>query len=85
MNNTSTQHIDETLSVRLLPESFSVAVIRRIARKHGLTLVRGRGQFSISNHLQFMLLDNRNRIIGGARYDMTEADVVDYLNELEAR
>jgi hypothetical protein len=45
-------------------------------------MVRGRGEFSVSNHLQFMLLDNRNRIIGGPRYDMTEQDVLDYLEAL---
>ena len=67
-----------------IEEQFSVREISRLAKKHGLTLVRGRGQFSVSNHLQFMLLDSRNRIIGGPRYDMTEADVVDYLTELEA-
>lgn len=66
-------------------ETLSVRVIRRIAKKHGLTLVRGRGQFSVNNHLQFMLLDSHHRIIGGPRHDMTEADVVDYLSELEAR
>lgn len=73
-----------TIARQANPETFSVAVIRRLSRKHGLTLVRGRGQFSISNHLQFMLLDSHHRIIAGPRYDMTEADVVDYLTELEA-
>jgi len=63
------------LQANLVDEQFSIRVIRRLAKRHGLTMVRGRGQFSVSNHLQFMLLDSRNRIIGGPRYDMTPDEV----------
>jgi len=72
-NAVETFQADETLSVR---------VVRRIAARHGLTLVKGRGQISIDNLGEYMLLDEHKTIIGGPRFDMTETEILDYINEL---
>ena len=68
--------------VNPVEEQFSTRVIRRLAKKHGLTIVRGRGKISIDNLGEYMLLDERKTIVGGPRYDMTEQEILSYINAL---
>jgi hypothetical protein len=63
-------------------EKALTAKAKRLAKRHGFAMVKGRGQFCMSNRLQYMLLDKRNSIVAGPRFDLTAQDVMDFLEEL---
>ena len=56
---------------------------RQMAKRHGMRMRKSRARLSIDNCGEFVLMDARNVIVGGQRYDWTPEDVIDYLNALD--
>ena len=57
--------------------------LRRALNKHGYSLRRSRKPISIDNMGEYMIVDIfSNSVAGGSRFDLSLADVADWLHEM---
>jgi hypothetical protein len=54
---------------------------RAKARRNGYTVTKSRAGISVDNHGQFMLVDDRNHVVLGDRYDASIEEIDQYLDE----
>ena len=55
--------------------------VRRLAKRRGYLVRKSRQQNAHTNSGEFMLLDRRNRVILGERFDATLEDIDAFLEE----
>jgi hypothetical protein len=56
---------------------------RRAARRRGWSAKKSRRSFSVDNYGGFMLVDERNCILDGERFDLSAKDVIDWCSSAE--
>ena len=56
------------------------AKARRVARSVGLVAKKSRSMESIDNLRGFMLINDRNYVVAGSRFDMSAQDIIDFCN-----
>lgn len=59
----------------------SESAVRKTARRRGYVVLKSRCQESCDNHGLYMLADERNYCVLGARFDATLAEIAEYLRE----
>ena len=60
-------------------QEISESAVRRMARRRGYRMMKSRRGESVDNHGRFMLINPRNYIVLGARFDATVTEIRDYL------
>ena len=62
------------------PTAAEESALRRKAKKLGYALQKSRARLNINNHGQYCIIDPfQNAIVAGERFDMSAADVEDWL------